>query len=162
MRLMSRCVSLAALAVLSACATATVYRPAATEGGLGYSETALEDRRFRVNFRSGSDVSAVQAHDLALRRAAELTLERGYDWFEVTGRFTEPATGGGGPRFSLGLGGADFGNASAVGGGVGVGFGGRSQTGYVTTLEIVMGKGPRPDNVNAYDARAVASSLAAM
>jgi hypothetical protein len=158
MRALLCCASLAAFA-LSACATPTVYQPATSVDAVGYSEIPLEDRRFRVNFRTGSDVDAQQARDYALRRAAELTLERGYDWFAVTERFIEPAVGGGGPRFSLGLGGADFGGGSAVGGGVGVGFGGTSQTGYVTTLEIVLGEGPKPESVDAYDARSVADSL---
>lgn len=150
----------AALAFLSACATPTLYQPAAAPGAQGYSEMALEDRRYRVSFRSGGDTTLEASRDLALRRAADLTLEHGYEWFAVTGRISEPAVGGGGPRFSLGLGGADFGSSSAIGGGVGVGFGGRSQTGYVTTLEIVMGAGPKPESPDAYDARSVSMSLA--
>lgn len=149
----------AAIATLSACATPTLYQPATGPAAQGYSEMAIEERRYRVSFRSGSDTSVEASRDFALRRAADLTIENGYDWFAVTDRITEPAVGGGGPRFSVGLGGADFGSSSAIGGGVGVGFGGRSQTGYVTTLEIVMGAGPKPESPDAYDARSVALSL---
>ncbi len=159
MRLILLC---AAAAILSACATPTVYQPAATPDAVGYSEFQLEERRYRVTFRTGNDVSLAEAQDLALRRAADLTLQQGYDWFAVTNRFTEAGTGGGGPRFSVGLGGTDFGSSSAIGGGVGVGFGGRSQSGYVSTLEFVVGTGPQPESADAYDARAVAASLATL
>ncbi len=145
--------------MLAACATPTVYQPAQTVSAVGFREAPLEDRRFRISFRTGDDAGPDAARDLALRRAAELTLERGHEWFMVADRHTEPARGGGGPRFSLGLGGADYGRRSAVGGGVGVGFGGASQSGYVATLEVVLGEGPRPGGVDVYDARDVLVSL---
>ena len=50
-------------------------------------------------------------------------------------------------------------SSSGVGVGVGLNFSGPSPTS--TTLEVVMGNGPRPDRPNAYDARGVQDSLRA-
>ncbi|MBS0334138.1 MAG: hypothetical protein JSS35_15320, partial [Proteobacteria bacterium] len=102
--------------------------------------------------------SPAQAHDLALRRAAELALADGYDWFRVYDGGVG-FVGGNGPRIGLGLGGASFGGRSAVGGSVGTGFdlGGGPQP--VATLDVVMGKGARPGGPDVYDARGVAQTL---
>lgn len=158
MRRFSILLASAGLLTLAACATPQPYGPAASAGAAGYSSQMIEDDRARVTYRGRGD--AARINDYALRRSAELTLDRGYDWFEVVNRFTEPeGYGGGGPRFSVGAGTADFGRASAVGGGVGIGFGGNGQNGYTATMEIVMGQGPAPERGNVYDARAVLQSM---
>ena len=159
---------LSALAALSlaACATQpTVYQPAAGPNAIGYSEYRIEPGRYRITFQGGSGAPAEQVMDLALLRAADLALADGYDWFRVSDRFMQ-ATGGGssGPRISLGVGGADFGRRSAVGVGVGTGFnlgggGGYGGGAAAATIEVFMGRGPKPDGVDVYDARAVRSTL---
>lgn len=145
---------------LAACATAQPYGPATRPGAAGYSSQAIETDRVRVTYRGQGD--AARINDYALRRSAELTLDRGNDWFEVVNRFTEQeGYGGGGPRFSLGAGSTNFGSSSAIGGGVGIGFGGGDRRGeYAATMEIVMGQGPAPERANVYDARSVLQSLA--
>ena len=42
-----------------------------------------EDRRYTVTYRGTSDASADKVRDLALLRAATITLQKGGDWFEV-------------------------------------------------------------------------------
>ena len=101
---------------------------------------------------------------MALLRAAELTLENGYDWFEVTQRWIDGRPdSAGGVRPSLGIGASSgrYGRYSSSGVGVGVGlnFSGPSPTS--TSLEILTGAGPRPDRREAYDARGVVESLRA-
>ena len=139
---------------LTACATTpTVYQPASTPDAVGYAETPIEHDRWRVSFRGGDGAGARQVDDLAIRRAAELTLAKGYDWFRIADRQVEGAPGGGlRPDVSVGIGGADF------GGGIGLSFpaGGRAVT---VTLEILMAHGAAPGEPDAYDAREVRHSV---
>ena len=83
--------SLALAGLLSACATATPYQPnlpgQAVSGG--YSEQRVEDNRFRVNFSGNSLTSRETVEGYLLFRAAELTVQEGYDWFAVVDRNTE-------------------------------------------------------------------------
>jgi hypothetical protein len=110
-------------------------------------------------FRGGSNASPDQVMDLALVRAADLTLAEGYDWFQVSDRYVTGAGGGYGPQVGLGVGGTSWGGRSATSLGVGTSFnlGGGPQ--LQATIEISMGRGPKPPNLDAYDARAVRHSL---
>ena len=158
---------LSALAALSvaACATApTVYQPAAGPNAIGYSEYRIEPGRYRITFQGGSGAPPAQVMDLALMRAADLAIADGYDWFRVSDRYIQPTGRGyGGPRVSLGVGGADFGRRSAVGVGVGTGFnlggGGYGGGASAATIEVFMGRGAKPAGVDVYDAHAVRSTL---
>lgn len=148
---------------LAACATApTVYQPASAANAIGYSEYRIEPGRYRVTFQGGSGAPPEQVMDFAIMRAADLALTEGYDWFRVSDRFMR-ATGGGssGPTISLGIGGASFGRHSSVGGGVGTGFdlGGGNSGASAATIEVFMGKGPKPVGVDVYDAHAVRRTL---
>lgn len=69
--------------LLAACASAPVYRPADSDGDVGYRATRLTQNQYRVVFHGNRSTSAEAVRDYALLRAAELTLENGYDWFEV-------------------------------------------------------------------------------
>ena len=108
--------------------------------------------------------NAATASDFALLRAAELTLQNGYDYFTVTQRGTESNGrygGGSGPRIGVGIGGGNFGHHSGVSIGTDVGFnlGGGSGGGATSILEVRLGKGAKPSDPNAYDARSIESSL---
>lgn len=140
---------------LAACATPTVYAPATAPGALGFSETPLETNRWRVTFRGGTDAGPQRAYDLALRRAAELTVAQRNDWFEVVDRRTDVAPGSG--PFSIGLGGGSFGRGGGLGGGVGTNLGGPG-TQSTVTLEVLMGRGPKT-SATAYDARQLIDSM---
>jgi hypothetical protein len=86
--------SLAAALLLSACATPTPYQPLTrgTQASGGYSEQRLEENRFRVTFRGNSLTSREQVENYLLFRAAELTLQAGYDGFTMVTRATDPRT----------------------------------------------------------------------
>jgi hypothetical protein len=150
---------LLATLALAACATPTVFQPAASPGGVGYSDFRIEPGRYRVMFRGGSGASPDQVMDLALVRAADLTLADGFDWFQVVDRFVTGGGGGYGPQVGLGVGGGSWGSSSFSSVGVGTSFnlGGGPQ--LQATIEISMGHGPKPPNLDAYDARAVRHSL---
>lgn len=82
-----RILAVAAL-VLGGCATGyrgPVYEAAHSQNDNGYSETRIDANRYQVLYRlDGANQSL--AEDWALRRAAELTLEQRYDWFQITAR----------------------------------------------------------------------------
>ena len=77
----------AALA-MAGCATGgygPVYESASSQYDDGYSEARLDDNRYRVQYRiENGDLQLAQ--DWALRRAAELTLNQRYDWFQIISR----------------------------------------------------------------------------
>ncbi|WP_420478177.1 CC0125/CC1285 family lipoprotein [Brevundimonas sp. FT23028] len=157
-------VILAAGLGLSACASLAPYGAQQSAGGQGYSEQRIESNRYRVTYNGVGAPGPVA--DYALLRAAELTTSQGYDWFEVTQRWIDGRPdSAGGVRPSVGIGygsGRSSGrygsySSSGVGVGVGLNFSGPSATS--TSLEVVMGNGPKPDRPEAYDARGVQEAL---
>lgn len=145
---------------LAACASLAPYGAQRGPGGQGYTNQRIESNRYRVTYNGVGAPGAVA--DYALLRAADLTTEQGFDWFEVTQSWTDGRPGGAGgvrPSVSIGGGSSRYGGYSSSGVGVGLGlnFSGPSPTS--TSLEIVMGRGAKPDRPNAYDARSVQSSI---
>ncbi|MEO0982778.1 MAG: hypothetical protein AAFX03_09025 [Pseudomonadota bacterium] len=144
---------IAALA-LSACATQPApYGPATRAGAQGYTDQAIESGRYRVGYRA---LSALDAQTGALRRAAELTLAEGGDWFQIVSAYSETEPGRG-PSSSVSIGGGTGGRRSGVGVGVGIGFpvGGDQSGASEHVIEIVTGDGATPDDPDIYDARSV-------
>lgn len=82
--------ALALTAGLAACATPTPYQPnirgQAVSGG--FSEMRLEGDRWRVNFAGNTLTDRETVEGYLLFRAAELTRDQGYDWFEIVDRET--------------------------------------------------------------------------
>lgn len=178
--------ALAAATALSGCMTATPYRPAtgAGENRTGYSDEQIESNRFRISFAGNSLTARETVERYLLYRAAELTLQQGYDHFVLANRDTERRTE------TRAVGGAWGGGAWGPGGGPwgywspywryyrpqwgwrtwdpffddpfwnARGFDYRTINRYEAMAEIVMGKGPKPaDNVRAFDARDVVDRL---
>lgn len=174
--------ALAATTLLGACATESTYRPATGRGfeRSGYSDRQLEENRFQISFSGNSYTSRDTVEKYLLFRAAELTLQRGGDYFIFTDRdvdrrsrtYTTPGIGG--PGYGYGFGGY-WGPSWRY---RGRGFGWRSydpffgdpffdrgidvQTidKYEANAEIIIGRGPKPrDNVRAFDAHEVQSNL---
>lgn len=150
----------AATLALGACASLAPYGPQLGPNGQGFSEQRIENDRFRVTYRGVGAPEPVA--DRALFRASELTLDNGYDWFEVTQRYVDgrpDSAGGLRPSLSIGGGSSRWGGyrSSGVGVGVGIDLSGPQPTS--TVLEIRLGRGERPDSPYAYDARDVQRSL---
>ncbi len=82
----------AAFIVLAACTTATPYGPAEGARGYGFSEQQIEQGRFRITFRGNSSTSRETVENSLLFRAAELTIDEGFDYFIVEERDTEART----------------------------------------------------------------------
>lgn len=158
-RLSILAVAVSAMA-LTACASLAPYGPSRTPSGQGFSEQRIESDRYRVSYRGVGAPGPVA--DRALLRAAQLTTEQGYDWFEVTQRYVDgrpDSAGGVRPSVSVGYGSGRYGGWRTSGTSVGVGlnFSGPSPTS--TVLEVRLGRGHRPDRGEAYDARDVQRNL---
>ena len=174
--------SLALTALLGACTTATPYQPNISGQKVqgGYSEQQVETDRFRVTFSGNILTSRETVEGYLLYRAAELTVQQGYDWFEIVDRNTDadrrtyidrdpfyspwygPSYGYwrpawryyGGPygwrTWDPYWGDPFWSNSVDV----------RTVTKFEASAEIVMRRGAKPaDNPGAFDARAVMSNL---
>jgi hypothetical protein len=156
MRLRGAVLGLAMLGLIGGCGEPTPYRPAAD--GYGYSEQQIEENRYRVTF-AGNELTAPHAvQNYLLYRAAEITLDRGYDYFTVVDRNLDRST----RYWSSGdtYWGSRFGTRS----GAFLGFGTSTAhpiDSYTAYADIVLFKGEKPEgDVDAYDARAVLRRLA--
>ena len=176
-------VATAAIAVLglTACETATPYqplRPGSAQTG-GYSDYRIDASHWRVTFKGNSLTSRETVEKYLLYRAAELTLDQGFDWFDTTDRHTERNTsyyGDTDPFYRSG-----FGLAYGWGwrpswryyGGFGwrgwdPWMGGpfwadsidiRQVNQYEASAEIVLGKGPAPEGRRVFDAHQVVENI---
>lgn len=156
---MKRLIGAFAFLALAACGTApTVYGPAPSVDKMGYREQRIEDNRYRVSFRANADLKGPQVEDLALRRAAELTLAQGFQWFNVVTRNVDWVGGSNTPSGpNVGIGGSSGRYGSSMGVGLGFTFGADTRQ-YEAVLEILMGRGTKPSDPTAYDAQQVLSS----
>jgi len=143
---------LLALLALGACATSspTLYAPA-FDGGHGYSHQQIESDRFRVRFDAGRDMDIDEAEDMALLRAAHITLDEGADWFIVVSRGRD-----GNDRNPVRVGGSasrSIGSHGYSGSSVGIGLHFDASAGEKSaTLEILIREGVPEDAPDAYDA----------
>jgi hypothetical protein len=175
--------------MVAGCATETRYRPATGQGfsRTGYSDRRIEPNRFLVTFQGNSVTSRDTVERYLFFRAAELTLQNGYDYFVMADRDTDRQTqtyttggfggyggGFGGPGWGYGgfggywgpswrYGGGRFGGGWGPWGGWGGGFNDfdiRTVDRFEASAEIVMRKGPIPrDNIRACDARRVVDTV---
>jgi hypothetical protein len=148
---------------LSACATPqpTVYQAAKGPQGVGFSDYRIEPGRYRVTFHGGPGAPRIQVSDYALRHAADLTLADGYDWFRVSQRTVDWDGRDSGSRFRVGVGSASFGGHSALSVGLGTAFSLGGGPALTATIEVLMGKGPKPQDGDVYDALGVQRSIGA-
>lgn len=167
--------SLTAALLLSACATPTPYQPATGRHMTnGYSEQRIEDNRYAVTFAGNEFTSRQRVENYLLFRAAELTLQAGFDGFTMVNRATDPNMrtrvthdpfgpgpwGYWGPSWRYRYGGYwrywdPWGYDPFWANDVDV----RTVTSYEATAEIVMFKGRRPDDPRSFDARQVVDYL---
>ncbi|MBW8880903.1 MAG: hypothetical protein JF615_05575 [Asticcacaulis sp.] len=161
-------VAVGALTLVSACATPTPYAPADMTSSSsyrpGYYEVKLEEGRYRLTFAGNDITSRDTVETYLLYRAAELTANDGYDWFEVVNRgtaekkhtvYTNPFPSYGGLSWRY------YGRSRWTSWGMGFDdYDAEEYTRYEASAEIVMHKGQKPeDNANAYDARSVRGNL---
>ena len=76
---------------LAGCETATPYQPL-TKGSAvagGFTDQQLDADHFRVTFQGNSLTDRETVETYLLYRAAELTVNQGFDWFEMVDRHTD-------------------------------------------------------------------------
>ena len=81
---------LAGLLLLGACAIETPYQP--VEGRYGYGEQQIEQNRYRVTFAGNPSTPRETVQNYLLYRSAELTVEKGFDYFTIVERDVERDT----------------------------------------------------------------------
>ena len=152
----------ATAALLVGCAsTPTSYGPAAA-GGLGYGSQKIQNDRFRVSF---TGKTPEEAQTLVLLRAAELTLDNGYDHFKVIGSDTHGDRGGRSPiSSSVGVGigsGGYHGTRTNVGIGFGVADVAQALSGdrVTASMEIITRNGSVQNDPSIYDAKSIVDSI---
>jgi hypothetical protein len=87
-RLLIACFALAA----AACASNPAPTPAATPTApsSAFSEQMISAGRYRVTYAPDKPASAQELKARALARAAQLTLDKGNEWFEIAGEIGGP------------------------------------------------------------------------
>ncbi len=174
-------IAAASALAMAGCATPTPYQPDVrgnAQSG-GFRDVQIEPGRWRVTFSGNTMTSRQTVESYLLYRAAELTVDRGYDWFATTDRRTDKST-----RYEVdpfyetgfgqtyGLGWRPYWRYS------GRGYGWRTWdpwmgdpfwadhvavdeiTSYEASAEIAMGHGTKPAiDPKAFDARAVLTNL---
>ncbi len=145
---------------LNACAATGPISYGPDDGKFGYSETQVEAGRYRIVYRGSGGMPPEMVEDFALRRARELAIANGYDWFRVVARDIERDDRGG-VGLGAGFGTGSYGRRSSVGVGVGGNLGTiGAQTFYTVRMETLMGEGDAPEGVDVYDARSILEILA--
>lgn len=168
--------------LVAGCATETPYRPATGSGfnRTGFSERQVEANRFLVNFAGNTVTDRDTVERYLLFRAAELTLQNGFDYFVTVDRQTDRQArtystpgAGFGPGWGYGGWGGYWGPSWRFYGRPWGGWGGwgpwgggfndfdvRTVDRYEASAEIVMGKGSPPSGeVRAFNARDVVERL---
>jgi hypothetical protein len=136
-------VGLAAIVVLSGCATA--YQEKGYTGG--FSETMLAPDTFKVQFSGNAYTSAERASDFVVLRAADKSIELGCNYFAVAGEANGASVG----SFTAG----------------GAGWGHRGAWGWSSTVPVVKPNSAllvkcfpeKPEGINVLDAHFVDQSI---
>lgn len=148
---------------LAACASNTAnYQQASRQGATGYTESQIAEDRYRVSYTIRDDDQS-KAKDFALLRSAELTLQKGFDWFQVSDRDlnVETNNASNGARVGVthqtstttncGLLGCSTATHPARGAHVGIASAPDSEK-VTASIEFVMGSGEVPEGATYYDA----------
>lgn len=80
------------LTALSGCQSPAVYQPRSGPGEIGYFDQQLTANRYRVTFTGNSATHREAVEDYLMRRAAEVTLAAGHNYFLFDARDTKADT----------------------------------------------------------------------
>ncbi|MDH3660428.1 MAG: hypothetical protein OEU92_10435 [Alphaproteobacteria bacterium] len=150
MHLQTSLAAVFALLILSACAKPTPYQAAQHGGGHGYSEQAIGKDQYRIGF-NGNGITTRKTVDLyLLYRAAELTEDKGFDYFIVGDRkeYIDPQ-GLAGRQSQI-----SFARRQEllIGSGIRARFGEEIVDHYGAEIDILMQKGEVPESANVHRA----------
>jgi hypothetical protein len=90
---MKRCLLAAATLALSGCAS--MHHPGATPppaaaATAGFSEQMISANRYRVSYEAPAGTSTKDVADRTMAHAAQLTLDKGNQWFEIKDQASAP------------------------------------------------------------------------
>jgi hypothetical protein len=166
LRTLLAAVALASTTALGACSSGPTPYQAAAGYDRGYTEQKLEDTRYRIAFKGNSLTDRETVENYMLYRAAELTLQSGYDTFTIVNRDTDKDsrtryTGGFyGPRLSYMYFSPRWGWYRAYDPFWDMPSRRETITSYEAFAEIVMTRGAKGSDPNSFDARQVSQNLA--
>jgi hypothetical protein len=83
---MKRLFLASALLFAAACASTGDGPPGPAGPSSGFAEEAMSGGRYRIAYNSPSDASAKVVSDRTLARAAQVTLDKGNEWFEISSK----------------------------------------------------------------------------
>lgn len=151
--------------MLAGCATPTPFQAATKHtDGEGYSELQLEHDRWRVTFNGNYVTSRQTVEAYMLFRAAQLTVDSGYDWFETADKLTEAQVYWDGSGYDGWW--APYGPSwqpywTSAGSSGGYVSSWDWSTSYLAQTDILLHRGERPKgDSRAFDARDVIAHLA--
>lgn len=159
---------------LTACETATPYQPLQAGNSVygGFSDQRLDANDYRVTFSGNSVTSRSTVENYLLYRAADVTVQSGFDWFETVDHHTDKEQSTYTNADSFGPWG--YGAFDPYWTVWGPGYGGAGFWGgpywdpsfetntiqrFKATSEIRMGHGPKPDSARAFNAHEVLANL---
>lgn len=117
-----------AAVLMGGCATG--YQSKGISGG--YSDMQIDENTYRVSYSGNKFTEPSKLDSLLIYRAADLTVQKGYDWFTLRDKSSEAKWSG------------QYG-----------------KTGTIVSGEVKMYKGKKDGNAyNAYDARSVMQHMA--
>lgn len=150
-RLIATGLVLASVAAAPACAH-DAFRKAKKEGQVGYTDQKVSPSRAMVTFQGDAAMDPSLIYEYALLRAAQVTLDAGFDWF-----------------FAIAPENASAENAQAVQEGeaapgpYGDFMPFYDPAAHTVSLDLAMGHGQKPvNNPGAFDARALKQALKAL
>lgn len=147
MRIFMLAAALAAAAVADARADTTPYQPITASRHYGYAETQTDVNRLRISFAGNGETSRETVETYLLYRAAELTLQRGFDYFIVADHSVDTSTqyAAAGPPVPPIMPPRRY----------------REISSHTAVSDVIMYRGARPMGAaNAFDARTVYANLA--
>lgn len=150
MHLLKLAVAILAFAALTACARPTPYQAALDSSQDGYIEREIGTDQYRVGF-TGNGITPRETVDrYLLYRAAELTRDKGYDYFIVANRndYIDPQ-GIGGRQSQISF---VRRQELLVGSGIRSRFGEEVVDHYGAEIDILMQKGEAPNEANVHKA----------
>ena len=171
---------------LTACATggASLYQPASKniKNSIGYTDQQIDPTHARISAVVPQASGTQAAQDVALLRAADLTIAQGHSWFRLVNRSIAqvqverqsqtfqtasmglqcgPGANGASGAQMGGMGGCAYQPSANSMAGVTQGAGPVYETRILAVIEIAMGDGATPSGDQVFDAKATADRLRA-
>lgn len=162
MRIAALAAAVACGLALAGCETATPFQPLQRGTAIsgGYSDQQIEDNRFQITFEGNSATPRATVETYLLYRAAQVTVEHGFDWFEMVSRSTDADVStwvtGTSPVWGAGWWAPSWRWGGPGGWGAWGSYSVTNSVSFQAMAEILTFKGPRPaSHPRAFDARQV-------